>query len=566
MRGLDQSLRELPSTPLSSQDLSQWQRAVERVLRYYPSWNPLGEKQPVYDHLVAQDQTSSDCATKVRELVHIEDDIITPSRRCLAQTGNISMADILAYLELLRKSNIGVDITTAIPRRELDSVVGGLDREKTWIVPVHDELGWAFAAVYPDGIHKYNMSDPRSETGPSAWPRSPSWDTEDAGVIMLLDIRLIANGFAHVADEVLNDKLPHFRNRLLVELICGQLDPDEPTVAAAAKHVTSLLGSEQQVDSEYFLAALGDRLEQSYEVPLDHSLQSAEPQAASAINGNIDRPVESSTSNASDHISFSIATSAPGAPVSRGKKKSQRRRRPPRRSPASETLPPTQSNDFNNILEILSSAVIVARSVGASSKTEMHALCSVIETTAQPSDFHHRFCKANLYDQVATETIEGYDIDPRRLREYKGYIEKIRNAQVHESEVKAIEDECRLWMGLRKWCESQKIYEYTLLCAIPKGHPFSVCTLTQLQTRLYDDHDPLRYLLMDTQKLCQKIIDGSLPSHLLCVEVYPSKQKEVFCRDAFAAYTSVETNPLIPIRPAPPSSFSRTRKRIRKRL
>lgn len=163
---------------------------------------------------------------------------------------------------------------------------------------------------------------------------------------------------------------------------------------------------------------------QSYEFPLDLGLQGAEAQADPIINGNIDKPVDSSTSNASDHISCSIATSAPGAPVSRGKKKSQQRRRPPRHSPAPGTLLPTQSNNFHNILEILSSTVIVARSVEASLKTEMHALYSVIETAAQRSDFHHRYCKTNLYDQIVTETIEGYDIDPRRLREYKGYIEK----------------------------------------------------------------------------------------------------------------------------------------------
>lgn len=566
MRGLDQSLRELPSTPLSSQDLSQWQMAVERVRSYYPSWNPLGETQAAYDHLLKQDLQLSGCATKVTQLVHIEDDNITPSRRHLAETGDISAADIDLYLELLRTSDTSVNITTVISSDKLDSVVSGLDRERTWVIPVQTESGWAFAAIYSDSLHWYNNSQPTSETGPSAGPGSQSSDTGYTGIVMLLGIRLIAKRLPHVTDGILKDGLPHFRARLLVELICGQLDPDESTVAAAEKHVTALLGSEQQVDSEYFIDALGERLGQSYEFPLDLGLQGAEAQADPIINRNIDKLVDSSTSNASDHISCSIATGAPGAPVSRGKKKSQRRRRPPRHSPAPGTLLPTQSNDFHNILEVLSSAVIVARSVGASSKTEMHALCSVIETAAQPSDFHHRYCKTNLYDQIVTETIEGYDIDPRRLREYEGYIEKIRNLQVHKSEIKAIEDECRLWMDLRDWCTSRKIYEYTLLCAIPKGHLFSVCTLTQLQNRLHNEHDPLRYLLKDTEKLCKKIIDGSLPSHLLCAEVYPSKQKEVFCRGAFTAYTSVETNPLIPIRPAPPSSFSRTPKRNRTRL
>ncbi|KAF4460287.1 hypothetical protein FALBO_12938 [Fusarium albosuccineum] len=548
MRGLDQSFREISSAPLSLEELRSWQKAVASIRNSYPCLDHPAEMQAAYDKFLKQDHQMSSYTTIVKDLDRIEDGTITQSRRDLARNGYIAETDINTYLELLQSSNTdGVRVEPITPLAELDSVISSISYEKTSIIPVRTERGWAFTAKYPNRVHWHDSNQSSSETDPSSLQTPPIPDTKCTGLAMLLGIRLVIKKLPHVSGEALDNGLPHFRDRLLVELACGQLDPDESVVSAARRYAMDLVDNEQAVDSEYFNDALGERFEPGVGVYHYSSNTEAFTGASSGGDGDAMPP-------SADTPGGSLgATSAPNTLLSQSS--TRRRRRLPR------TQDPPARNDTKDILEILSSAVAMARFAGASHKTEMLALCNVMEVAPHSSDFHSRYWRASLYHKIMLKTSSGYEISQSHVQEYKNCTEAIRGSQVQESEVEAIKEESRLWMMLCDLCASRRIHSYTLLCAIPKNRVFSIPTLTGLSNRLNDANDPLPDLLRDAEALCLAIVSGNLPVYMLCIETYHMKRWETFCENSFRAYTSLEQGPKVRTTTTPPSLVFPTSKR-----
>ncbi|KAJ3454288.1 hypothetical protein MRS44_018182 [Fusarium solani] len=258
MNVLDDLLSEVSSHPLSSKDLLKYQKVVEALRRYWPNWSPLDQTMAACNHLLQQNGAWREYATRLQELVHISDDVVTEARRCFAQTGEISATDIHLYLGLLRNSNTALTIAPVTLYEDFDSLLHTLDREKSWVVPVQFASSWGFAVVYPDCTHWYDSGGALQKPSLPDWPRPSRFDTEDTGVIMLLGIRMVANGLPHASNDLIEEGLSHFRVRLLAELGCQKLDPDGRAFEAANGHVLYLLEREQAIHSSHFDIAWGD--------------------------------------------------------------------------------------------------------------------------------------------------------------------------------------------------------------------------------------------------------------------------------------------------------------------
>ncbi|RSL42727.1 hypothetical protein CEP54_015374 [Fusarium duplospermum] len=576
MNVLEDVLSEVSSHPLSSKDLLKYQKVVEALRRYWPNWSPLDQTMTACNHLLRQNDAWRDYATRLQELVHISDDVVTEARRYLAQTGEISATDIHLYLGLLRNSNTALTIAPVTPYEDFDSFFHTLDREKSWVVPVQFASSWGFAVVYPDCTHWYDSGGALQKPSLPEWPRPSCFDTEDTGVIMLLGIRLVANGLPHASNDLIEEGLPHFRARLLVELGCQKLDPDERALEAADRRVLDLLEREQEIHSSHFDDAWGDGYPDPNASPpgsdLDNGIADTTPGPApdSALSGSADV--------LSDGGGINLPLLHPSSPddrtletVNHGNVPANHRidteayvidqQAPCRNAPAMlsrvhpqhirhvDMFPRPISDEgaeMKSMLLVLSDAVLTARSTSISSQTSIPVLCNIIEAGKAASDFHYRYCQTRLYEKVAMRGARAYEIDPRGSHYVGCYMNQVRRRKIGK---RRFREEGKLWLELCDICGQHGINPYSLLCAVPQRQRFSVDSMSILKTRLRNPNDPLVALLRQAGQLCQTIVEGNLPSYVMFIEVFTAKTFGAFSRDEFTAFTSIHRNALLPIPP-----------------
>ncbi|RTE75979.1 hypothetical protein BHE90_009565 [Fusarium euwallaceae] len=575
MNVLDDLLSEVSLHPLSSKDLLKYQKVVEALRRYWPRWSPLDQPMDVCNHLLQRNGAWMDYATRLQELVHISDDVVTEPRRCLAQTGEISATDIHLYLELLRNSNPALTIAPVTLYKDFDSLLQTLDREKSWVVPVQCASSWGFAAVYPDCTHWYDSGGALQKPSLSEWPRPGRFHIGDTGVIMLLGIRMVANGLPHASSDLIEEGLSHFRVRLLAELGCQKLDPDERAFEAANGHVLCLLEREQAIHSSHFDDAWGD----------EHLDPNASPPGSGLNNGIVDTTLGSapdsallgSMSGLGDGGGIGLPLLHAGNPNDRmlelvdhsnvpanhridpeayhaTDQQASCRNAPamlrhvhPQHIPHLEVLPrPTsdESAEMKSMLLVLSDAVLTARSTSISSRTSIEVLLNIIEAGKVASDFHYRFCQTRIYEDVVMRGARAHEIDLRDSDYIRGYTKHMRRKRIGK---KRLQEEGKLWLELRSICDQNDINPHSLLCAVPQRQRFSADSMSTLMARLGNQNDPLSGLLKQAGDLCQRIVDGNLPPYVMFVEVFTAKTFEDFGRDDFDTFTSLEKNALRPI-------------------
>ncbi|KAH7303119.1 hypothetical protein B0I35DRAFT_336906, partial [Stachybotrys elegans] len=158
----------------------------------------------------------------------------------LAQGKELDIDIIKPYLELLRRRTYSMDILDIHHLQEQTIDLGEKGLLQPAIIPIKDQTGWAFAVAYPDCIHWYD-SRPHSPTPRvtaagnrvliTNWTGPKHADSAESGVLMLLGIRRIHQGSAHVGQNNSEVIRPHFRTRVLVELLCGTLSPSNAEFA-----------------------------------------------------------------------------------------------------------------------------------------------------------------------------------------------------------------------------------------------------------------------------------------------------------------------------------------------
>jgi hypothetical protein len=136
-----------------------------------------------------------------------------------------------SYLQLLRDKYSNVTLSISEPRA-LDKIEELVDRrdEKPTVIPLKDGEQWLFMVLYPDCIHYFdsrqNSSTPQRSTLPiKHWTGLRQFRPEDSGLFMLLGIRLLVQGTAHIDQLEAEEVIPRFRSMVLVELLSMKLDP-----------------------------------------------------------------------------------------------------------------------------------------------------------------------------------------------------------------------------------------------------------------------------------------------------------------------------------------------------
>lgn len=432
-----------------------------------------------------------------------EHDEISPSLWRVARGDFLDMIVVKSYLQLLRDRYSTIEIAEP---RELGLDFGQLIANtsgKTTVLPIKDDGQWLFAVVYPDCVHWFD-SRPNSivpQCISSNGNNFPSWTgpkqtrPEDSGLFMLLGIRLLTEGAAHLSQQEANAVIPSFRSTILVELLSMILDPGD-------REFEGLLRRENEQDSLFFNEAIW-------------SPTLREPTVESTL-------VVSAPVGPASAAPYAVPPVSSLQPV-------------PKAVLARSILP----NDRKTILEVLSGAVAASRSIRMTSDTALAVIWSSIKNGTVVSEFHKRYNGVLFYEkmeQVNQMDPLLLDIDPSILRE-----------------MKTMRPRFRFWAELCRLYRGQGLARYTLLCALPKGYRvpnqrnLQVTKLSEIQSRLSDENDTLRRNLAEAENLCKAILQSSLPVERLMIDFYLFRAGEPLTDESYNAYLSLNPHERIRI-------------------
>ncbi|PWI64267.1 hypothetical protein PCL_11321 [Purpureocillium lilacinum] len=453
-----------------------------------------------------------------------------PALLNVASGGGLDKEIAEDYLQLLRQDSNHAEI---FPIRELrvGGSIGARDGlQRPAVIPYCDDVGWAFAVAYPDVIHWY---DSRSRDVPvvsasgarkvvANWT-GPKCDDEDSGILMLLGIRCIRKGSAHRSQRIAEEMLSSFRARVFVELLCRKLNPND-------QDFERLLADERAEQSLFFDDAI-------------HGMDAdTRYRTAAAIT-----PPDS---NASDVIAdpATLGLTPEQSP------RAETTGNPRHEARTSSNVRPRQLYADNRrcILEHLSEAVLASRSVGMSSSTSLAILWHSVQRGTLGSVFHERHHAVLFYEKMICLDDDGAIV---RALKHQVDMQCIRNMRTVQSQCKFWYDLCNLWEG-----EEGK---YTLLLSLP-GTP-SIRSLrgaekrqiiTEIQSRLENESDPLKQWLSQARGLCAAIESQQLPDENLMIDLYHLRRHETIGDNEFKAYTSLDPRFKLPLPRAQPGGRS----------
>ncbi|KAH6972689.1 hypothetical protein EDB80DRAFT_596077 [Ilyonectria destructans] len=559
MSDLCQLLETLTYMPFSPRDLFKLQETTKAVQRRYPSWQLSTDGTAPVCGLVLENEPWTGYAKKVSGITCDIDNRVTKSMRGLLRDDDVTEDDIETYLGLLNDPRPGTEITGIIRKQNLTQTLNARDRDKTTLIPIRDEQGWAFVVADGNCIHWYD-SKPNSaipDFASDGWrgPQSPR--VNDSGVLMLLGIRCISSGLPHVDDENAEGPVKQFRIRLLLELACKHLDPHEDEVPALNEI------EDNKVSSFFDDAFLDVRDKESRSSSLGRSADDEASRSSSvdrpmhdeaSRSSSVDRPMHDEESQPSSlaqpaHGQESRSSSLEQTALSQESPLSSDAMIPPDFSIQSQTAPaparrihcspirklaPLLPNIYTQLLDILSDAVAVNRSVHASNTTEFEVLWSLVKRENPTSEFHRRHCMVLLHDQLQNRP-NHRNTDMTMLQE--------------DAEFPAIMAQCRLWNNLCAWGQSRGLHRFVMLCAIPKYHRFCEASLQTFIDSFppLPARKPLENDLWYAQGLCDAIVAYTLPNYLLAIEVYPGRRHDYYDSSLFAEFVHMREYRGIPI-------------------
>ena len=363
--------RELASSPFSCQSLRLLQAAVQIIRSRYPNFldtlgPPDGFVFPPYD---AFNVLSSGLAIDRRWADYVggislqeeprEGDEITPVQWRLSRGDHLHPSIIEDYLQLLRDKGSSISILEPrILSDNIEELVAG-QNERPAIIPLIKRGQWSFMVVYPDCIHYFDSRRDtpilRCSTLPIKHWTGPKQDrSEDSGVFMLLGIRLLVEGTAHVDQKEGEEIITKFRSMVLVELLSKKLNP-------------------KPGDFEQLLPGLDE--ESSFFGREAWSLQTPAPTVETLASEVDSTPAE-----------FVQDPAEPNGVLT------------PRSLP--RAAPDTPPDDRRTILTVLSNAVLASRSTKMTAATPFEILCAIVKTEKWSSEFHTRYNGVLLYERM----------------------------------------------------------------------------------------------------------------------------------------------------------------------
>ncbi|PCD24114.1 hypothetical protein FGRA07_11390 [Fusarium graminearum] len=182
------------------------------------------------------DDTWAESVNKLSQLNRpLEGSNIAMSMWHLVHGGYVDYKIVEDYLELLRPTSSHVEI---LPLRILSGDHNSIDEaegiDHPTIIPFFCQGHWAFAVAYSDCVHWYDSAPGSAENVPllggtrpiiEGWQSPLHRNTADAGVLMLMGIKLILQRKPHLSQGVADKLIQPFRAGTFVELLCRKINP-----------------------------------------------------------------------------------------------------------------------------------------------------------------------------------------------------------------------------------------------------------------------------------------------------------------------------------------------------
>ncbi len=362
---------ELASSPFSCQSLRLFQAAVQIIRARYPNFldtlgPPDGFVFPPYDafNVLSSGLTIDRRWADYVGAISLQQeprggDEITPVQWRLSRGDHLHPSIIEDYLQLLRDRGSSISILEPrILSDNIEELVAG-QNERPAIIPLIKYEQWSFMVVYPDCIHYFDSGRDtpilRCSTLPIKHWTGPKQDrSEDSGVFMLLGIRLLVEGTAHVDQKEGEEIITKFRSMVLVELLSKKLNP-------------------KPGDFEQLLRGL--REESTFFERAAWSLQTPAP-TVETLASEVDSTPAESVQDLAEPNGVLTPRSLPRA--------------------VTATLP----DHRRTILAVLSNAVLASRSTKTTAATPFEILWSIVKTEKWSSDFHTRYNGVLFYEKM----------------------------------------------------------------------------------------------------------------------------------------------------------------------
>ncbi|SCO54522.1 uncharacterized protein FFNC_15554 [Fusarium fujikuroi] len=513
----------LIADPLSARMIAKIQATYALAKKLYPSWKSLKQTKQIHRGLLAGKLSWTKYRQKFASIQAPDGLTVSFSLRELASAGTVDSESFEMYLVLLRGLSEPVEITEIVEEGDYEAFVSSLDLSKTYIIPVKHEYGWSFSVFRSGNKHWYQDGLISASATMSEIATAQTQGGNGSAAYVLLGIRLLSQGLPQVDLEdfrTLDNGLTNWCTRLLVELSCGRLDPDDVSVSEQYYRIEQYCNTEQEADlelDEYCrrVLQLTDK-----DLPTDARVSVSPMQRSLSPNEYASACPKQTSLSPNTNISPPRVSDSPLSNTSTSSTTSDD-------SPSSSPLPgmtTTQDDmDMKNILGILSSAALAVRKVAPNPKS-YEVLLNILSKKGIDSCFHLRRCKQQLYSQ----SLEGDTSADRSSEDSPG------GSDVAGLNWESLRREAQQWERIRDWCNRNCVPESSILCAIPKGEPWNYTGLENLCARLMDDDDKLGDLLKKTGELCDAIVACDLPPNLLPVEVYGGKENNT-CRFGFHA-------------------------------
>ncbi|KAJ2981954.1 hypothetical protein NQ176_g1708 [Zarea fungicola] len=416
---------------------------------------------------------------------------------------------VQSYLDLLRHLDSPVEILPVRPlQNEIALSSEGTNRPA--IIPFVDDDTWVFAVAYPDCVHWYDsgrdrhipsLSSPDKRAVTNHWTGPKHERNADSSIFMLMGIRCIQRGSPHLPQETAVSLASTFRARVVVELLCGKIDPPKHSVEM-------LLMQEVEEQSLFFEDAMNGM-----------DWQSSPSPDAETENGFVPLPL--------DPPSLDANRIPPSTIVSLAQPACKRVRQEHGFKVA----------DARIILANLNEASLATRAIVRAAGRPLDILWLLVQNTSYSSAFHDRLNAILFYEEM-----KRYQTD-----------NDVKEAMKHPTDVRdmrIVQARCKFWKDI---CEIRSEWgedKYVLLLAFPRtvtGRTGRSRHIQELERRLNNGDDHIQRYLHAARDICRAIVRGSLPCESLMIDVYHLKQHEPLSDSMFDAFVSVKPRARVPL-------------------
>lgn len=392
------------------------------------------------------------------------------------------------------------------------------------IIPFQDGDSWAFAVAYSDCIHWYDSRQGQQPPSISAarrqilngWtgPKQCAERPQDSGIFMLLGIRCISQGAPHVSQEAADKLVPSFRARLVVELVCGKLEP-------SGAEFEQLKEREREEQSTFFDEAMNG-IAQAAGPPITPP-ESVGPARNTASPDGLNQP-----------------TVEP-PPAERRRTETDKQIHPRPAKSRSRRIAP---DDRRLILENLSEAVLASRSTQVTAQSDLAVLWKLVRTGNVGSAFHQRYHAVLFCDKMESLRDRNAISRAMELPHDDRCVQEMNSMLLH----------CQFWRDVCNLCQDWGMGRYVVLLAVSRitsarslRHREKQGLLSELRSRLTNRNDPLGGWLAQARELCMAVVANELPVDRLMIDVYGLKRYDALDDRSYGAYTSLDPRCKLPL-------------------